>query len=275
MNGTGTKRSSARPTATVAPEKRTARPAVSIVVERELLAEAGDDEQRVVDREAEADQLHEIRDVADHRQLVRHRPDERERRRDRARGEDERNEHGEREAEHRDQHGERDRQRDRLAAAQIAREDRLEVVLDRRRARDVRPRAAGERAANRVRVALRVLEVERRVDLAVEDAVTDLHARRVTGGHELRRAHEPGVCCRTVGFAGGEDDREHAFGPFPELAFQDEARTVGVAVGDGEDVREQRAQAGGREHADHDDDRPGGEHRDAEAQDGAGPAGGH
>ena len=72
MNGTGTKKSSASPIATARPEKTTARPALAIVrtiaasVEsssRELLAEAADDQQRVVDREPEPDQLDEVRRV--------------------------------------------------------------------------------------------------------------------------------------------------------------------------------------------------------------------
>ena len=72
MNGSGMKSSSASPIATVAPEKTTARPAVAIVRTiavvlrlgaRELLAEAVDDQQRVVDRDPEADQLDEVRHV--------------------------------------------------------------------------------------------------------------------------------------------------------------------------------------------------------------------
>ena len=84
-NGTGTKSSSPRPIATVAPEKRTERPAVCIVRtiaqvdvlgRSELLAEAVDDEQRVVDRKPEPDELDEVRDVAHHRDLVREEEDE-------------------------------------------------------------------------------------------------------------------------------------------------------------------------------------------------------
>ena len=158
-NGTGTKSSRPSPIATVTPEKSTERPgrrhrphdrAVDVLRRSELLAEAVDDEQRVVDREPEPDELDEVRDVADHRELVRE-----QRRRcpsvagDRARGEAKRHEHGEREAEHREEHRERDRQRDRLAAQQVVREHGLEVVLDRRLAGDV---ARGWPASARRRV---------------------------------------------------------------------------------------------------------------------------
>src|SRR5581483_2673485 len=90
MNGSGIKRSSASPTATVAPEKITARPAVSIVRStaastswprvvsrssglrpaRELLSEAIDDQQRVVDRDPDPDQEDQVRDVGRHRHVV-------------------------------------------------------------------------------------------------------------------------------------------------------------------------------------------------------------
>ena len=80
MNGSGIATSSARPSATAIPEKTTARPAVCIVRTTavvdvqpggELLPEAVDDQQRVVDRDPEADQLHEVRGVG------RRRPDAR------------------------------------------------------------------------------------------------------------------------------------------------------------------------------------------------------
>ena len=107
----------------------------------ELLAEAVDDQERVVDRECEPDQLDEVRHVRDHRERVRERLDDQERARDRAGGEDERDRDREREAEDGDQHQERDRERDRLPAPEVAREDAVEVALDRRLPGHVRRRA--------------------------------------------------------------------------------------------------------------------------------------
>ena len=109
MNGSGIATSSASPSATAMPEKTTARPAVSIVrttassfVEpaRELLAEAVDDQQRVVDGDPEPDQLHEVRRVGRRLGEVRDPVDDPERAGDRAGGEDERDRHRPREAEH-------------------------------------------------------------------------------------------------------------------------------------------------------------------------------
>ena len=142
---------------------------VHVLGRSELLAEAVDDEERVIDREPKPDELDEVRDVAHHRHLVREEEDGAQGRGDRARGEREGHEHREREAEHREQHRECYRERDRLAAQQVVRQHRLEVVLDRRLAGDVCVRLARERAAQGRRVALRVLEVERRVDLTVEE----------------------------------------------------------------------------------------------------------
>ena len=96
----------------------------------ELLAKPVDDEQRVVDRKADADELDQVGDVAHHREGVRQRVDDGERRRDRAGREHEGNEDGERDAENGEEDRERDRKRERLAAAQVGREDRLEIVLD-------------------------------------------------------------------------------------------------------------------------------------------------
>ena len=97
MNGSGIATSSARPSATAIPEKTTARPAVCIVrddrvVDRlpggELLPEAVDDEQRVVDRDPEPDQLHEVRRVGRRRPELRDPVDDPERAGDRAGGEE-------------------------------------------------------------------------------------------------------------------------------------------------------------------------------------------
>ena len=162
---------------------------------------------------------------------MREREDDGERRGDRAGGERERHEHGEREAEHGEEHRERDRQRDRLAAQQVVREHGLEVVLDRGLAGHVRARLARERAPHRRRVALRVLEVERRVDLAVEEAAVGAQLRRVRAGHELRGGVEAPLRCGEVGAVRAEDDGEDAVGPLAEVVLEDLARRVGLRAG--------------------------------------------
>ena len=289
MNGTGTNRSSASPIATVAPEKTTARPAVAIVrttassagpvVAGELLAEAVDDEQRVVDGEPEPDQLDEVRHVADHREHMRRRVDGRERSGDRAGREHERDQHDERQSEHGDEHEQRDRERDLLAAAQVGGEDRLEIVLDRGLAGDECRGRAAERAPEPRRVALRVLEVERRVDVGVEDAAGRLELRRVAGGHGARRrgepAREPGAQRAVGGVPHLEDDGEDAVGPLAEVVGEDRARPVAVRAGHVEGVREQRREVERGGDPDREDGEPAEEHGHAEAEDGAGPALGH
>ena len=199
---------------------------VDVARRAELLPEAVDDEERVVDGEPEADELDEVRDVADHRDGVREREDD-------ARASPvivqaanaKRHEHREREAEHGEEHGERDRQRDRLAAQQVVREHGLEVVLDRRLAGHVRARLARERAPHGRRVALRVLEVERRVDLAVEEAAVGAQLRRRARPGRASRRRRGAVCARARGRCGrAEDDGEDAVGPLAEVVLEDLAR---------------------------------------------------
>jgi hypothetical protein len=77
---------------------------------------------------------------------------------------------GEREAEDREQHDQSNGQRDRLAFGEIAAEDRVEVVLNRGLTRDIRvdPRRRDERFTNPVGVPLRLGEIQRRQDAAVD-----------------------------------------------------------------------------------------------------------
>ena len=144
---------SASPIATAQPEKTTARPAVDMVrttaasasrADAELLPEAEDDEERVVDREPEPDQLDEVRHVRDHRELVREPVDDEERPGDRARREEERDRDRPRDAE------ERAKRMSSATGTAIAsprrrssREDRVEVVLDRRLPGDERSGSPG------------------------------------------------------------------------------------------------------------------------------------
>ena len=104
----------------------------------ELFAKAVDDEQRVVDRECEADQLDQVGDVGRHHGGVRDGKDEAECGRDRRAREEE----WERDDRGQSQHEEKDEQRCRkrdceLAVAEVAAEDRVEVVLNRRLAAHV------------------------------------------------------------------------------------------------------------------------------------------
>ena len=82
-----------------------------------------------------------------------------------------------------------------LALLQVLVEDRVEVVLDRRRAGDVglrRRRRMAERAQELVGVLLRVREVERRDDVAVEDMRPP-----GTSGSRLPGRHRPGGAVET------------------------------------------------------------------------------
>ena len=156
MNGSGIATSSASPSATAMPgeDDRAAgglhRPHDRVVLVRpraELLAEAVDDEQRVVDRDPEADQLHEVRRVRRRLRQVRDPVDDPERARDRAGGEDERDRHRAREAEHeRAARAARSGSRSHSPLLQVLVEDRVEVVLDRAGAGHVRALDAGRPA---------------------------------------------------------------------------------------------------------------------------------
>ena len=150
MNGSGMNSSIARPIATARPEKTTARPAVSIVrtiassvssVSRELLAEAVDDEQRVVDGDAEPDQLHEVREYVAISIWVATiqmspsvpmivTPAKRNGIKNARRP------NAQHEQQERDRHGDV-----RLALLQVVGEDRVEVVLDRRLPGEIGPRS--------------------------------------------------------------------------------------------------------------------------------------
>ena len=98
MNGSGSNTSSASPIATVTPENSTARPAVFMVGRApprrssgcalELFAVAVDDQQRVVDRDRDADQRHQLLDVDGHVHEVGDHPHESERGRHGGQGHD-------------------------------------------------------------------------------------------------------------------------------------------------------------------------------------------
>ncbi len=247
-----------------------------------LLAEAVHDEQRVVDREAEADELDEVRHEGDEREHVRERPDDAERRGDRARGDEKRHERGQREPEHEQEHGERGRERDRLAPAQVGGEHRVEVVLESRLSRHERRRPAGpvQRAPQRLRPRLRVLEVERGRDVAVEDPAAGVKwtlevARRHRRGRRRQLAAQPRPERRVRRVPHAEDDGEDAVRALAEVALEDRPRLLRLAARHCERGREparerDRGGGAGREHGE-----PGGEDEASASEDAASPARGH
>ena len=212
---------------------------------------------------------------------MRKRPDDQERARDRAGGEDERDRDREREAENGDQHQERDRQRDRLPAPEVAREDAVEVALDRRLPGHIcRHSARGaERAADRVRVPLRVLQVECRLDVAPEDPAPGPERARVAGRDHAGGAPEAPSGVLALGRIGGpggvEDNDEGPVGALAEAARQDRRRAVGIRARDGERVGEEWLQVLGGPAAGDERDEPEQQDEDSVAEDDAGPTLGH
>ncbi len=87
----------------------------------QLLFEPVDDEQAVVDRQAEADELHEVRDVEDHQETVREEEHDRERGKGRARRHEEREEQGDGQPEDEREQSQRDHHRQQLAPSQVRR----------------------------------------------------------------------------------------------------------------------------------------------------------
>ncbi len=210
----------------------------------QLLAEPVDDQQRVVDRDPDPDQEHEVRDVGRRRHVVRRDVDDPERPEDRARREQKRDRDREREPEHREQDDQSDRQRDRLALLQIVVEDRVEVVLDRGRAGDVRPSPGrmAERAQELVRVPLRLREVERRDHVPVQDVGAGRHERfalpaRHGAGRAIDDRLEAGHRLRIRRVGDPEDDGERAVAPVAEMLLEDGAHALGIRPGNAEHVR--------------------------------------
>ena len=123
-------------------QDRFARPAAAVA----FLAQAGDDEQRVVDAEREAHRDDHVQDEQVERERL---PDDRgdgERDDDRDDRHQHRDRHAEQRADHQQQHDECGRQPElQLALAQVARGELLEVAVERVAARDVRGEARRRR----------------------------------------------------------------------------------------------------------------------------------
>jgi hypothetical protein len=199
---------------------------------------------------------------------------QRERERDRAGGEHERDEDRKRDTEHGDKHEERGRNRDCLAPAKVGREDRIEIVLDRRLSGHDRGRGTAQRRADERRVALRVRQVERRVDFPEEQAAATAELARVGAGDDARSRGEPPSkigACRRIRMSNAKHRDERAIRPVAELVRKDRARPLGVGAGDSERVREQRCQPCRCRAAQDEDDHPRREDCEPEAEDGAGP----
>ena len=243
---------------------------VGVVRARELLAEAVDDEQRVVDGDAEPDQLDQVRHVGRRGGEPGDPVHDAERTRDRAGGEQERHRHRHREAEHAQQHEQGDRQGDALPLRQVVREDRVEVVLGRPGARHVRvldARRAHERGPHGGGGALGLGQIERRRDRRVGDMPPGgEQGGRPAAGDGPRRAVDGGLQARPerrrLNVGGLKDDRERAVRPVAEPALEDVPGLLGRGARHREGVGEQRREPRARKPSRDD-------HRRPEAEDGA------
>ena len=178
-NGTRTSSSTPSPIATVTPENTTARTAVCIVrataagtsqAAAELLPEPVHDQQRVVDRDPEPDQRHDVRREHRHVGQVRQREHDRQHDRDHEQRQHERHDPGREAAEHQHQHDQRQRAGDELGAHEVAAQGRVHLPLHGGPTRDdhvQRPRVRGRhRPGQRDAVLGRDLIVERDADEA-------------------------------------------------------------------------------------------------------------
>ena len=196
MNSNSTSPSS--PSRTVSPLKNTARPAVATVMPdglarlafvgvgwtlRELLAEAARQQQRVVDAEPQAEQGREVEHEDAHR---RDRGDEEDRgeRHEDARSADHERDAGRHDrAEHQQQRERRERQRDDLAALEVALADCLDVAVE--------GRAAGQLDRQARRLAEALAEDRQGVGRVVGRQVEqDDVVRRVAVGRDLARLEQ-------------------------------------------------------------------------------------
>jgi hypothetical protein len=247
---------------------------------RELLAEAVHDEQRVVDRDPEPDQLDEVRGVGRCRGEVSRAEDDPERAHDRAACEDDRDRDGPGEPEDRQQHEQRDRHGDlELAAPEVLVENGVEIVLDRSRAGDVDvldARRVPERPDDVVGVALGGGELQRRVDVAVDDPLPAGGPREAELAHTAARHGGGGTLDGCLEHGGGsgsartgklEDNRERPVRAVPEAGLEHVPHLLRVRARHRERVREDRGELGAREAAGHEDRDPEREHGAAMPQD--------
>ncbi len=197
----------------------------------QLLAEAVDDEERVVDRDAEAYEHHQVLEVGGQLHEVGEDPDHPERDDDGGGREDERNEEGKRaEDEHEDEQRDRDGNEE-LADLQVFGEDGIEVVLDGRLAADEDLGAwdVARRGPHVVGVPLRVRRLEVGDDLGADHGVRDrfyadqLPRRELLDGALRGRPHLGDERLRRTALA-ADDDRERPGRLLPELAPRGSSR---------------------------------------------------
>ena len=244
-----------------------------------LLAIAVDHEQRVVDRDPEPDQHHEVREIGRQLHEVREDPEEPERDRDRRCREQQGKQERER-AEDEDQDRHRDRNRDvELADLEVVGKDGVEVVLDRRLAGDVgaRPRNRPGGLPHRVGVALRVGRVQARDDGRRDDVAR----HGVDGRHLSRRQRACGAVgsgahlrheLRSLAGRSLDHDRERALRLLAEVRLEDGPGLVALGAGQDEPVREQIGEAGRGRSGSHHGNEPDGEHRPAKTDHRSSPA---
>ena len=285
MNGTGTRRRRPRPTATAPPEKRTARPAVAIVARDRVVDVAAAPAPRGSGARRAASSRRRARARRARRGCARRRPSTARARAGTATPSEPRS------CTRRRRTGRALRRRARRPragrasvsgsaiaspAAQVGREDRVEVVLDRRLAGDVRVRRAGEGRPEGPRVApSRAVGRAGVATSSEDDAVAgverpDLRVRDPAGrlGDAATQARLQRPFAR---LAGPEDDCERPVRPFAEVRGEEVARPLRVGPRDVERVREERRQVRGCGQAGDEDGRPRRQHEDAEAEDETGP----
>jgi hypothetical protein len=237
----------------------------------QLLPVARHDEQRVVDRQPEPDQLDDVGGVGRERDDSRRGVEQDEAGPDRAGGKEERDDERCGDAEDGGQDDERHDESHGGAAAKVGRELRVQVVRDGGLTADERWRPdAGERTAQRLRVALGSTDLERRGELAVSDAAAGAEGAEAAARKHRRRAREPQAQLPLYLWIGGvtrpEDDREAAFRPLTEAAGERCRGPVRLGARDGVGVDEVSRKHERRRHAGGGCRGPAGKHDPPDAQ---------
>ena len=241
-------------------------------VASELLAKAVHDQEGVVDRDAEADERDQVREVRGQLHEVGEDPDDPERGGDRHDREREREQERER-PEREDEDQERDRDRDHLALREVLGEHGVEVVLDRGLAgeEDLRSLNRAGRPAHVVRPALGVRGLDVRDDLRRDHVAVHRGDRHDPAGRKLRgrslgcRAH---LRNELLGVPLAlDDERERAGRPLTEVILEDHLRPTRVGTRKREAVGEEAGELGRCEAADEEGREPPRQHEPAVAED--------
>ncbi len=188
----------------------------------QLLAEAADHEQRVVDGEREADHARQVRDEDAHVGHAREERDDRERRRQRKNGRQQRQGRSHERAEDREQDDERERQADQLGLDEVLLDLLVELVVELRDAGHGHLDARGR------------LDLRREVRRAIDRVLVGLGE-----GHDAER-HRAVMAQQLLGAGvgvGGDLGHQRVVGNRLERVGHDglELRAGGVAVGIGEE----------------------------------------